>query len=211
MKWSASDAWMKFTGPTSTSDVHTLLVENRMRDAEGKVINVPLTDNPKLMAELKLIKKTGVDAVDWYEGDYFDIGLYDSATLKGYILRIIKQSGLLYAYARWNNTGDADDWHESLLREINISDIEGDGENFRYKLEIITEKDNRLVIFNLYDVSPDNPVIETYPPSVIVTNIDVNVLVKPLYMLMSANQNSSASNLCQVYIYNIKTEVERVK
>lgn len=208
MKWVHTDEWMKLVGPNTDNSTHELIVEIRNLDEEGNVITVPINKNPKLTAEVKLIKDTGTP-VDWLNGDYIEIGLFDSDNDIGFIVRFIKESGVINAYARWNNTGNASDWKEQILRNVEISDVNA-SENYRYKIEIITEKDNNIVIFNLYDVSPDNPIDEKYPPSVIAKNITLSNTVKPLYMKVSANNDNNAAYLCQAYVYNFKTEIERV-
>ena len=75
---------------------------------------------------------------------------------------------------------------------------------------IVARSNNFIPIFNIFDVSPNNTINEKYPPTAIAMNIDLTMTIRPLFMYMSANNNNLVSNLCQVYIYNFKTEIERV-
>lgn len=207
MMWHRTDDWMKMVGPASDSSAHDVLVEIRNTDDEGNDISIPLSKNPKLTVELKPVKNTSGTPVDWVNDDYFIIGLYDSDTGIGYTVKIVKESGVLNAYAVYNNTGASSDITTVLLRSLEISDV-GSGEDKRYKIEIITEAENNLVIFNIYDLS--STVEEKYPISIIASNIILTNTVRPLFMYLNANNGGSASNLCQIYIYNFKTEIEEV-
>jgi hypothetical protein len=221
-QWNKSSDWMRITGPTDLANaIREISGVLLLNDVYSKSHFLSLTKNPKFTATVKCYKKaTGVNPYDWRDGDYMDIGMYDSLINMGFMVRFIREDGIINAYARYNITGASDGWTMKLLRSIEISEGFFTGSSttadyftdFRYKVEIITEKDVKRVSINLYDVSPDNPIVETYPITIVIPNIDVdNITVEPLWLHMSANNNNSASNLLTFIMYNYKVEIEQVE
>lgn len=196
--WVHTNEWMKILGPDAGNAVQTLLIE--LRGESGEEIDVYMRLNPKLVFEMKIYEDTGTP-VQWYNGDYFDVGLANGATDKGYFFRVKASGGAVFKiYACWNETGTPADTQERLIRTIT--------RNIKYRLEIITEDNNRLVIFNVYDIDQQ----QKYPPSVVRTNMDRNMLVRPLYMYLSANDDNSNPNVrAVVYVYKFRTEWEKVQ
>jgi len=196
--WTHQNEWMKLDGPNAGNAIQTLLVE--LRGDSGEEIDVYMRQNPKLVFELKVYEDTGTP-IQWYSGDYFDVGLYNAATDKGYFFRIKASGGAIFKiYACWNETGNAADTQEQLIRSIT--------RNVKYRLEIITEDDNRLVIFNVYDMDQT----QKYPPSAVKTNMDRNMLIRPLYMFLSAFDDNANPNVrATVYVYKFRTEWEKVQ
>lgn len=196
--WVHQNDWMKMLGPNAGDAIQTLLVE--LRGDSGEEINVYMRQNPKLVFELKIYEDTGTP-VQWYNGDYFDVGLANAATDKGYFFRVKALGGAVFKiYACWNETGTPADTQEQLIRTIT--------RNIKYRLEIITEDNNRLVIFNVYDMDQQ----QKYPPSIVKTNMDRDMLVRPLYMFLSAFDDNANPNVrASVYVYKFRTEWEKVQ
>lgn len=196
--WYHQNDWMKMMGPSSGNATQTLLVE--LRGDSGEEINVYMRQNPKLVFEMKIYEDTGTP-VQWRSGDYFDVGLANGATDKGYFFRVKASGGAVFKiYACWNETGTPADTQERLIRTIT--------RNVKYRLEIITEDANRLVVFNVYDMDQQ----QKYPPSIVKTNMDRDILVRPLYMYLSAHDGDSNPNIrATVYIYKFRTEWEKVQ
>lgn len=205
MKFYHTDKKMMMTGPTGGAGAVTLMIE--MAGETGDRIDIPLTKNPKLVAELKFAKDTDVPE-DWKEGDIFEIGLYDLATSIGYYIRFTKDAGNTFtAEAVWDETGS--DERTQTLMTVKLSNLAA-SENYRYRIEIIVDSDEDMVFFNIYDLTFDPP--QKYPTSVVKLDINVENIVKPLYMAMMAdNDGAGAPNLARVYIYHFKTEWEKVQ
>lgn len=197
-RWTHENEWMKLTGPNSGNATQTLLVE--LRGDTGEEIEVYMRQNPKLVFEMKIFEDVGTP-VQWRAGDFCDIGLANHTTDKGYFFRIKAEGGAVFKiYACWNETGTPADTQERLIRTLT--------RNIKYRLEIITEDANRFVIFNVYDVDQE----QKYPPSIIKTNMDRDIIVYPLYMYLSAHDDNSNPNIrATVYVYKFKTEWEKVR
>lgn len=199
MYWYHQNDWMKLIGPNAGNAIQTLLIE--LRGDDGEEIDVYMRQNPKLVFELKILEKITVPVEQWYNGDYFDVGLANAATDKGYFFRVKASGGAIFKiYACWNETGTPADTQERLISTIT--------RNVKYRLEIITEDTNRLVIFNVYDIDQE----QKYPPSAVKTNMDRDMLVRPLYMYLSAFDDDSNPNVrATVYVYKFRTEWEKVQ
>lgn len=197
---------MKVGGPTSGSGVQILEIE--MRGESGDEIDIPITNNPKLVAELKFVKDSGAGTPeDWREGDLFEIGMYNLTTDIGYKIRFTKDAGnTLTAVAVWNEDGSNEE--TNTITTVNMSDINL-SENYRYKIEIIIDSDEGIVFFNIYDLSISP--LQEYPSSVLRLNIDKENTLRPLYLNMSADNNSTAGNIAKVNIYHFKAEWERIQ
>ena len=194
-RWERDDKKMILWGPTSGGGTQTLLVE--LRGPTNETTDITMSKNPKLVMELKAYEKTGESPHLWKDNDYFNVGLVNGETNKGYFFKIKKESGVFYAYGCWCETGDlANDTVEEKIRTLTV--------NTKYRFEILTEADNQLVIFNIYDLDRE----QKYPPSVVVMGIDTSIVVRPLYMYLSSQQASEKRAV--VYIYRFRTEWEKV-
>jgi len=199
-KWTHRDGWMEFSGTNADAVTRTLQIE--LRGETGEEIDIKLYQNPKLVFELKCVEPPAVTT--WFNGDYFDIGMYHSTNTIGYLFRIVRSAAGFTAYARWNVDGN--DWQETLIRTLTV--------NMKYRFEIIVESKaspKPLVIFSIYELETETGVEEKYPTSVVALDILTNKTVRPLYTLLSSNNNADPNKLCLVYMYRYKTEWEEVK
>jgi len=203
-RWERSKDWMRMWGPNAGVGTQTLLVE--LRGPDDEKINIQMSQNPKLVCEMQLTEDLAIPTF-WKADDYFDIGIYSEEFGYGFMFRLKALGGGVFnVYAVWNLTGNVADEETQLIRTID--------RNMKYRYEILTEAENGLVIFNVYDIedSSGNPITEQkYPPSVVVMNVSSNVVVRPLYMFMSADSDSGNPNIRAVtYIYQFRTEWEKV-
>jgi len=198
IKWTHSDEWMKVQGPSAGNAIQTLLIE--LRGESGEEIDVYMKRNPKLVCEMKIYEDTGTP-VQWYNGDYFDIGIYDGNTDKGFKFKIKALGGAVFqVYAVWNLTGNDSGEEKKLMRNLD--------RNKKYRFEILTEAENNLVIFNIYDMDET----QTYPISAVVMDINPDMMVRPLYMFMKAFDDNGNPNVrATIYIYKFRTEWEKVQ
>lgn len=207
--WAKDDKYMKFTGRTRAGNQY-LLVEMRDTDVDGIDEILLLSQNPKLTAEIKLVKNSNESGIskDWHDGDYFVVGLYNSeieagnTTGKGYTMIFQKEGSFMNVYCSWNENGLISNIKRRYLTTVSISDI-ALLNNYRYKVEIITNKDNRRVTMNLYDLSIAS---QKYPISMVIENITLSNVVRKAFFMLNSTYATIADK-AQVYIYNVKTEV----
>jgi len=209
-QWTWENDWMKVNGPNALSGVQTLLIE--MRGDSGEPLNVPVSANPKLVCELKPVWETGGAPKNWYDTDYFEIGIYNStigAAGVGFKFRISKIAGQNSCKVEtvWNETGNATDERKKFIRNIDMSDV-NTGQNFKYRFEIIVDVAAGIVIFNIYDIQ----IAEEHPTTAVIVGIStISNILRPIYMFMSGDNQGNPNLQARVYIYKLRTEWERIQ
>jgi hypothetical protein len=173
-----------------------------MNDGNDVYHNVKISESPKMALEVMIFEIIEGTPQRWNVGDILDFGFKKWADtiaypLKGtgYWFRIeCMGEGVFYVYAMW-----ADDNYNETKKYITT--IES---NLKYRYEIITDAELRLVRFDVWDVEL-NPEM---PYSAVRTNAELSQEVRPFHICLQANHNDEY--VAQAYLYRLKVEYKRV-
>jgi len=203
-EWQSGNEKFGIWGPNSGGTERTLqviLAKDIIKNRSGEDVTnyvYYMSDNPKMVFEIKCYEHEGVGPTYWREGDYVDFGFKNNSTGYGYWFRVVKVTGGIFdVYAYWREIGDSTDQFKKI-RSI--------GKNTKYRFEIITDKERRWVIFNTFNISANakNAI------SCVKTGLDIQTEIRPFYGRVTANHGNITEQRAIVYLYRVKIEVERL-
>jgi len=190
LEWLKSNDWMAVKGTNNQTSTTKFEIELRGDKANGEEISIYMRQNPKLVAEIKVFEILTGDVQYWTIGDYFDMGFGRHGVTEKFCFRVKCVGNQLFKiYARWYAKGE---WNECEIRDID--------HNTKYRIEIVTEYERKMVLFNVYEPDDETPVT--------VVGYDISdVSLRPLYMGITST-HPEAGKRAVIYIYKFRTEWE---
>ncbi len=216
MEWQKTDQWMALLGPSSDDNLFILRVAI-VGDAAGDVLDVAINRDPKAVFEIRCHNDTGGSHPKvWSNGDAFKMGLAgNNGTLKGNYGGIPwdEYSTLIgfwfFGYYNGSSIDLSAGWsidgtpHYKFIRTLQM--------NHKYRLEIITQSANGIVLFNVYDIE-GSQADEQNPVQMValIGASQATFTVKPLYIALSSRNVTGQDYRAQLYVYRYECSWIRV-